>query len=195
VATFFVPLGLWIGALAVFLVLRPASRRALTSTASNGRLVVSAVGRASVITAAQALLLVALLHTTTGVSWALLPATLGFSVLMALAFTAFHYFLTVALGRAGLVVSLLALAIQVTSTGGIYPIQLLATPFQVISPLMPLTYAVNGMQGIITGGDPGGVVASALILLGFGVGSMLLALLAVRRSRRAGAIGLVPSTL
>jgi putative membrane protein len=195
VATFFVPLGLWIGALAVFLVLRPASRRALTSTASNGRLVVSAVGRASVITAAQALLLVALLHTTTGVSWALLPATLGFAVLMALAFTAFHYLLTVALGRAGLVVSLLALAIQVTSTGGIYPIQLLATPFQVISPLMPLTYAVNGMQGIITGGDPGGVVASALILLGFGVVSMLLALVAVRRSRRARAIGLVPSTL
>ena len=155
----------------------------------------SAVGRASLLTAAQAVLLVALLHVTTGVSWALLPATLGFSVLTALAFTAFHYLLTVALGRAGLVVSLFALAIQLTSTGGIYPIQLLATPFQIISPLMPLTYAVNGMQGILTGGDPGGVVASALILLAFGVGSMLLALVAVRRSRRADAIGLVPSTV
>jgi putative membrane protein len=195
VATFFVPLGLWVGALAVFLVLRPASRSALTSTARNGRLVVSAVGRASLITAAQAVLLVALLHVTTGVSWALLPATLGFSVLTALAFTAFHYLLTVALGRAGLVVSLFALAIQLTSTGGIYPIQLLATPFQIISPLMPLTYAVNGMQGILSGGDLGGVVASTLILLGFGVGSMLLALVAVRRSRRADAIGLVPRTL
>jgi len=195
VATFFVPVGLWVGALAVFLVLRPLTRRALTSTATNGRLVVSAVGRASFITAAQAVLLVALLHGTTGVSWALLPATLGFSVLTALAFTAFHYLLTVALGRAGLVVSLFALAIQLTSTGGIYPIQLLATPFQIISPLMPLTYAVNGMQGILTGGDPSGVVASALILLGFGVGSVLLALLAVRRSRRADAIGLVPRTL
>ena len=195
VATFFVPVGLWVGALAVFLVLRPLTRRALTSTATNGRLVVSAVGRASFITAAQAVLLVALLHGTTGVSWALLPATLGFSVLTALAFTAFHYLLTVTLGRAGLVVSLFALAIQLTSTGGIYPIQLLATPFQIISPLMPLTYAVNGMQGILTGGDPSGVVASALILLGFGVGSVLLALLAVRRSRRADAIGLVPRTL
>src|SRR5690606_37878163 len=41
VATFFVPLGLWIGALAVFLVLRPVTRRALASTASNGRLVAS----------------------------------------------------------------------------------------------------------------------------------------------------------
>jgi len=51
------------------------------------------------------------------------------------------------------------------------------------------------MQGILTGGDPSGVVASALILLGFGVGSVLLALLAVRRSRRADAIGLVPRTL
>ncbi len=35
-----------------------------------------------------------------------------------------------ALGRAGLVVSLFLLAVQITSTGGIYPIQLLSTPFQ-----------------------------------------------------------------
>jgi putative membrane protein len=41
VATFFIPLGLWVGALAVFLVLRPITRRALTSTARNGRLVAS----------------------------------------------------------------------------------------------------------------------------------------------------------
>lgn len=195
IATFFVPLGLWIGALAVFLVLRPVTRRALTSTARNGRLVASAIGRASLVTGAQAVLLVALLHLAVGVSWALLPATLAFSLLTAAAFTAFHYLLTVALGRAGLVVSLFLLAVQVTSTGGIYPIQLLSTPFQVISPLLPLTYAVQGMQGIIAGGNPGGIVSAALILLAFGVGSTALALLAIRRTRRASALGLVPSTI
>jgi putative membrane protein len=192
VATFFVPLGLWIGALAVFLVLRPVTRRALTSTARNGRLVASAIARASVVTGAQAVLLTALLHGALGVGWNLLPATLGFSLLTALAFTAFHYLLTIGLGRAGLVVSLFLLAVQVTSTGGIYPIQLLSTPFQVVSPFLPLTYAVNGMQGILSGGDPGSVVVSALTLLAFGVGSVVIALFAIRRTRRAGALGLVP---
>ena len=195
VATFFIPLGLWIGALAVFLVLRPVTRRALTSTASNGRLVAAAIGRASAVTAAQAVLLVALLHLTVGVAWTLLPVTLLFSLLMAFAFTAFHYLLTIGLGRAGLVVSLFVLAVQVTSTGGIYPIQLLSTPFQLVSPLLPLTYAVNGMQGILSGGDPGAVVASALTLLAFGAGSTILALFAIRRTRRATALGLVPSTV
>jgi len=193
VATFFVPLGLWLGALAVFLVLRPVTRRALTSTARNGRLVASAIARASAITAAQAVLLVALLHGALGVAWTLLPATLAFSLLTAVAFTAFHYLLTIGLGRAGLVVSLFALAVQITSTGGIYPIELLSSPFQVVSPFLPLTYAVQGMQGIIAGGNPGGVVTAALTVLAFGVGSVLLSLVAIRRTRRAVALGLVPS--
>ncbi len=194
VATFFIPLGLWVGALAVFLVLRPDTRRALTSTARNSRLVASAIGKASLVTIAQALLLVALLHGALGVAWSLLPATLGFAVLTAIAFTAFHYLLTIGLGRGGLIVSLFLLAVQVTSTGGVYPIELISAPFQLVSPFLPLTYAVNGMQGILSGGDPGGVIASAAVLLAFGLASTLLALVAIRRTRRAEALGLVPAT-
>ena len=193
-ATFFVPLGLWIGALAVFLVLRPVTRRALASTAQNGRLVFSALLRAGAVTAAQAALLVALLHVSLGVSWALLPATAAFALLTAFAFTAFHYLLTVGLGRAGLVVSLFVVAIQVTATGGLYPIELLAMPFQWISPLLPLTYGVSGMQGIISGGSAGDVIGAAVALAGFALGSILLSLVAIRRTRRAGAIGLLPRT-
>lgn len=194
IATFFVPLGLWIGALAVFLVLRPVTRRALASTANNSRLVASALLRAFIVTAAQAALLVALMHISLGVSWASLPATAGFALLMAMAFTAFHYLLTIGLGRAGLVVSLFMLAIQVTSTGGIYPIQLLSSPFQLISPFLPLTYGVGGMQGIIAGGSAATVVTAALALAGFGAVSVILSLLAIRRVRRAGAIGMVPQS-
>ena len=194
IATLFVPLGLWMGALAVFLVLRPVSRRALASTAGNGRLVVWMLARAGAITAAQALLIVGLLHTTLGLSWSLLPATAGISLLMAAAFTAFHYFLTVWLGRVGLVVSLLLVAIQVTSTGGLYPIQLLATPFQWISPLLPLTYGVQAMQSIISGADAAGIGLSVVVLLAFGLGSVLLALATIRRSRVALRLGLVPAS-
>ncbi len=194
VATILVPLGLWVGALAVFLLLQPVAKRTLTSTARNSRVVASAILRASLVTGAQAVLLVALLHLALGVAWSLLPATLAFSLLTAVSFTAFHYLLTIGLGRAGLVVSLFALAVQVTSTGGIYPIELLASPFQVVSPFMPLTYAVQGMQGIIAGGNPAGVISAVAILAGFGVASVLLALLAVNRTRRARSLGLVPAT-
>lgn len=195
IATLFVPLGLWIGALAVFLVLRPLTRRALASTASNGRLVSSALFKAFAVTAAQAVLLVALLHVTLGVAWNLLPATLGVSLLMAAAFTAFHYVLTVAFGRAGLVVSLLLLAIQITATGGLYPIELVATPFQAVSPLLPLTYGVSAMQAIISGGASASILVSVVALVGFGLASVIVSLFAIRKSRTAVSLGLVPAGL
>ncbi|MGV8969979.1 MAG: YhgE/Pip family protein [Microbacteriaceae bacterium] len=195
IATLFVPLGLWIGALAVFLVLRPLTRRALASTASSGRLVASALIKAGAITAAQAGLLVLLVHVSLGVAWSLLPATLGLALVMAAAFTAFHYVLTLLFGRAGLVVSLLLLAIQVTTTGGLYPIEILATPFQVLSPLLPLTYGVSAMQGIIAAGAPSSILVSVLALVAFGCGSVLVSLFALRKTRTAASLGLVPVTV
>ncbi len=192
VATFVVPLGLWVGAFAAFLVLPRLSRRAMASTASGARLTASTFGRAALVTSASAMLLVVVLHTAIGVSISMLPATVLFSLVMALAFTAVHYALTVALGRAGMVVSLLLLAIQVTATGGVYPIQLLSTPFQAISPFLPLTYGVDGMQAIIAGGAPGTALSAGVALVLFGAVSMIIASVALRQRRKAGALGLVP---
>ncbi|MES2172260.1 MAG: hypothetical protein V4479_16295, partial [Actinomycetota bacterium] len=96
------------------------------------------------------------------------------------------------LGRGGLVVSLFLLAVQITSTGGLYPVQLLAGPFQSISPFLPLTYGVQGMQAIIAGGSAGPAITAALVILVFGLASVFIALFAVRRTRRARALGLTP---
>ncbi|MEP6843514.1 MAG: YhgE/Pip family protein [Pseudolysinimonas sp.] len=192
VATFFLPLGLWIGALAVFLVMRPVTRRILASTAASSRVVGATLLRASAITAAQALLLVVLLHTAVGISWAYLPATLVFTLLTAGAFTAFHYLLTIGLGRAGLIISLFLLALQIAAVG-VVPVQLLSAPFQAISPFLPLSWAVNGMQQIVTGGSAGAAIGSAVALLAFGLASVVVANLAIRRTRRAAALGLVPA--
>jgi putative membrane protein len=192
VATFLLPLALWIGALAVFLVMRPVTRRILASTAASSRVVGATLVRAGAITAAQALLLVVLLHTAVGVSWAFLPATLLFTLLAAAAFTAFHYLLTIGLGRAGLIISLFLLALQIAAVG-VAPLQLLSAPFQAISPYLPLSWAVNGMQQIVTGGSAASAIGSAVALLAFGLASVVVANLAIRRTRRAAALGLVPA--
>jgi putative membrane protein len=192
VSTFFLPLGLWIGALAVFLVMRPVTRRILASTAASSRVVGATLVRAGAITAAQALLLVLLLHTAVGIGWASLPATLAFSLLTAAAFTAFHYLLTIGLGRAGLIISLFLLALQIAAVG-VAPLQLLSPPFQAISPFLPLSWAVDGMQQIITGGSAASAIGSAVALLAFGLASVVIANLAIRRTRRARALGLVPA--
>src|SRR5690606_21209218 len=61
IGTYFVPLGLWVGALAIFLVLPRLSRRVLASTAASGRVLGSEAVRSGGVAALQALLLVLLL--------------------------------------------------------------------------------------------------------------------------------------
>jgi putative membrane protein len=191
VSTILLPTALWIGALAVFLWLRPFSRAVLASSASTARLTTRTFARAGGIAAAQVLLLVGFLHLALGVAWSSFPATLGFSLLVALAFTAFHQFLTTAFGRVGAVVSLVLLALQLAATGGLYPIELLSGPFQAISAISPMTYAVSGIQSILTGGSAGTVLTAALFLAGMLVVSILLALVALARRRRPVEIGWV----
>ncbi|MFP7759784.1 YhgE/Pip family protein [Marisediminicola sp. LYQ85] len=188
VSTFFVPLGLWLGALAIFLVARLPSASSLGSTARGTRIVGVTLGRASIVAAVQALLLVLLLHTTLDVAWSLVGWTTALAIVMAVSFTALHYLLTLAFGRVGLVVSLLLLAIQATATGGVYPVEVLAGPFEAISPALPLTYGVAGMQAVLTGADPGAIVGSILALLAFGVLSALLSVAVLSRVRRTTAI-------
>jgi putative membrane protein len=195
IGTYFVPLGLWVGALAIFLVLPRLSRRVLASTAGSGRVLGSEAVRAGGVAALQALLLVLLLHLVAGVSWALLPATLGLSLVAALAFTAFHQLLTVGLGRTGLVISLLVLGVQLASVGGILPSQALAGPFAWISSVSPLGWASTGLQQIVAGGSVGVAVGSGFALAAFGAASLLASRLVIRRARRASVLRmLLPAT-
>jgi putative membrane protein len=185
----FVPIGLWIGAVAIFLLLKRVSALALASTASSGRIVLRGMARAVALALAQSVVLVALLHTALGVTWALVPSTLAFSMLLAIVFAAVHYLLTVAFGRVGIMVSLLLLALQLTAVGGLFPVEIVASPFQFISPLLPLTYAVQGMQGIVSGVGGADVAGAAIALILFGAISLLLSFLLVARKRGAKAFG------
>ncbi|TFD59558.1 YhgE/Pip family protein [Cryobacterium sp. Hh38] len=186
----FVPVGLWIGALVVFLLFKPLTASALASTTSTGRLLRRGLGRAFAIVAGQAVLVTVLLHTALDVAWTLLPATLGFALLLAFVFVAVQHWLSVAFGRVGIVISLVLLALQLAAASGLYPIELVAAPFQALSPFLPLTWAVNGLQAIVSESGGADVAAAAAILLLFAIGSVLLSFWSVARARGARSFGL-----
>lgn len=191
----FAPIGLWLGAMAMFLVFRPFGREALRSSASTVGLVARTLARASLIAFAQAVAVVGLMHGAHGVSWTLLPQTFAFSALLALAFTAVHAFLTAWLGRAGLVVSLMLVALQLAASGGLYPIEVLSGPFQVISPFLPLTWAVQGMQLIVSGAGGAAVATAAGVIVLFGVLAALGTTVVVGRRRGIRSIGFAATAL
>jgi putative membrane protein len=191
VSTLLLPVALWLGALALFLWLRPFSAGVLASAVSTGRLTLRTFGRAAVFAGLQVVPIVAFLHLALSVEWSLLPATLGFSLVVALAFTAFHQLLATAFGRIGAIVSLVLLALQLASTGGLYPIEILSGPFQAISAISPLSYAVSGIQAIFTGGSGGTVLTALLVMALLLLVSLLLSAAALRRRRRPVEIGWV----
>lgn len=191
----FVPVGLWLGALALFLVFRPFGREALRSTTSTGGLVWRTLARAGLIALAQAVTVVLLLHGVMGVAWSLLPQTLAFAALLALVFSSLHAFLTVWLGRAGLLISLVLVALQLTASGGLYPVEVLSGPYQVISPFLPLTWAVQGMQFIVSGAGGGSVAMAAGVLVVFGLVGVLGTAIVVGRRRGIRSIGFAAAAL
>jgi putative membrane protein len=175
----FVPVGLWIGALAIFLVMKPLSAIALASTATTARLVWRSLARGFAIAAAQALAVVLLLH-----------GVLGVALLLAFVFVAINHFLTAAFGRIGIVVSLLLLTLQLVAVGGLYPIELVAAPFRLISPFLPLTWAVQGIQAIVSGGSGADVGGAVGVLVIFALVAVSLSLAVVARKRGARSFAL-----
>lgn len=189
IGTVFIPFGLWIGALTIFLLLRPVSASALASTASTGRLVLRSVGQGTAIAALQSLVVVGLLHATLGVPWNLVSATVPFAAFVAVIFTLVHHALVAAFGRFGIVLSLVLLALQLTASGGLYPLEIIAEPFQAVSSFLPLTWAVQGMQAIVTGGSGADVAASVLALAVIGLVAAAVSFQVVASRRGARSIG------
>jgi putative membrane protein len=61
------------------------------------------------------------------------------------------YSLTSALGNAGKSLAIIILVLQITATGGTFPVQILPPFFQAIHPFLPLTYAIGALREVIGG--------------------------------------------
>jgi putative membrane protein len=183
-----VPIGLWLGALATMLVVRPAAPAVSGTAATAGAILRRVLARASLVAVGQAALVTVLLATSGGVDLALAPGVFGLTLVIALALTALHAALVLGLGRAGLVASLLLLVVQLVAVGGLIPVVALAEPFPSLSALLPLTYAVDGLQALLAAGDASRIGAAIGAMVLVAVVSLVLARLAVGRARRLGAL-------
>lgn len=61
------------------------------------------------------------------------------------------YSLTSAFGNAGKAIAIVILVLQITATGGIFPVEILPPFFQFIHPYLPLTYAVGALREVVAG--------------------------------------------
>jgi putative membrane protein len=192
IAAVAVPLALWLGAFAIYLVLAPFTRRALDSTASTFRVVVSALAPAAVLAVAQAAIVAAVLFAV-GAHPAHLVGSILFSLLMSLVFVALHQGLVALCGQAGRLLSLALVVVQVAAAAVIIPNGLSSPFYTGLSTVLPLSHAITGMQTLITGGSPEVVGQAVAVLVVFGLIGLVLSLVAASRQRSRNVVVVHPS--
>lgn len=95
---------------------------------------------------------------------------------MSLVFTLIVYTFVVTFGNAGKALAVLMLVVQISTSGGAYPLQVLPQWFQNISPFLPATHAVNAMRSAIAGIYQNDFWVSLGLLAAFALPALLLGL-------------------
>jgi putative membrane protein len=96
-----------------------------------------------------------------------------FGLLISLVFMLIVYTLVSVFGNIGKALAIVMLVLQIAGSGGTYPVVLLPKFFQIISPFLPFTYAVDLMREAV-----GGIIwqkglRDALLLSLFGLAAVL----------------------
>jgi putative membrane protein len=184
-APFFLPLALFIGSLIVWMLLTPLQTRAIVNGVTALRVVLASYWPALLLGICQVLLMYTVVHFGVGLQARYALGTVAFLGLIAASFLAmiqaFNALLGVAVGR---VFTLAFLMFQLVSSGGVYPVETTAKPFQILHPYDPMTYAVNGLRQLTVGGIDERMWTSVAVLAGILVVSLAASSWAARRDRQ-----------
>ena len=182
-APYFIPLSLWVGAMIAYMLLQPLNKRALASGAPAWRIAMAGWLPVAAIGFAQVGALMSVLHWGLGLEMARGVGTVGFLLLVTVCFTSIVQFLNARFGPAGRILVLALLMLQLTSAGGTYPIQTSPGFFNALHPFLPMTYVVEGLRHLITGGGMGPVWRACAVLLAFTLGALALTAVTARRKQ------------
>ncbi|MFF3857860.1 YhgE/Pip family protein [Streptomyces sp. NPDC002209] len=179
-APYFIPLSLWVGAMVAYMLIAPLNRRALAAGASPWRIAFAGWLPVVGIGVVQVLALMSVLHWGLGLELAHPALAIGFLALATACFAAMVQWLNAKFGAAGRILVLVVLMLQLTSAGGTYPVETSPAFFNWIHPYLPMTYIVEGLRRLISGGDLTRVWVGCAVLVAFTAGSLLLTSLAAR---------------
>ncbi|MGW1190119.1 YhgE/Pip family protein [Streptomyces sp. NPDC002559] len=182
-APYFIPLSLWVGAMVAYMLIQPLNRRALAAGASAWRIAFAGWLPVAAIGLLQVAALMAVLHWGLGLQMTRAAGTIAFLALVTCCFAAIVQWLNARFGAAGRILVLAVLMLQLTSAGGTYPVQTSPGFFNAIHPYLPMSYIVEGLRRLITGGGLGPVWQGSAVLLAFTAGALALTAVAARRKQ------------
>ncbi|WP_341579782.1 YhgE/Pip family protein [Microbacterium schleiferi] len=180
-APFFAALAGWIGIYALFLIVKPISRRAVTALHSPVRVTLAGWLTPGLLGGLQMLALFGILAAALGFAFTHPLATLGVMVFASLTYAAIILALNVWLGSVGQFLGLVLMVLQLVTAGGTFPWQTLPEPLTWLHHILPMGYVVDGMRQLMYGGDLARVGTDLGILSLWLVGALAFAAIGVAR--------------
>lgn len=173
VATFYIPLSLWIGCVVLISML---SIRVKGFKVKSWEEYFGKLGLFQILAMLQSIILtIALLFLNVQNSNPCL--LLGSNIFISLCFMTFIYSIVSALGNIGKFLSIIIMVFQISSSGGMYPIQLLPRFFQILNKSLPMTYAIKITKEVIIAPIRDIMIHNGLILLIYPIIGLILALI------------------
>lgn len=163
-APMFISLALWIGGIAIFLVLPALDRR----PGPGETWWMAAVRPAA--TAGGFALIQAILATVV-TNWAVelhavnLGGLIGIAILASFTFVAVNQACIAMLGYRGRFVSIVLLLLQIASMGATFPVETMPAFFGWIHPFLPMSYTQLSIRAMIAGSGASGIVGQTVLML------------------------------
>ncbi|MEB9457130.1 YhgE/Pip domain-containing protein [Bacillus anthracis] len=148
---YFLSLGLFVGALLLSIVY--PLRDTVGIPKSGFSWFISKFGVLLSVGVIQAVVADVILLFGLGVEVQSIPYFILFSIVTSLAFIALIQCLVTAFGDAGRFIAIITLIIQLTTSAGTFPLELIPKFLQPFNAWLPMTYSVSGLKAVVSSGD------------------------------------------
>ncbi|CJI16850.1 integral membrane protein [Streptococcus pneumoniae] len=148
---YFLSLGLFVGALLLSIVY--PLRDTVGVPKSGFSWFISKFGVLLSVGIIQAIVADVILLFGLGVEVQSIPYFILFSIITSLAFIALIQCLVTAFGDAGRFIAIITLIMQLTTSAGTFPLELIPKFLQPFNAWLPMTYSVSGLKAVVSSGD------------------------------------------
>lgn len=170
-APYFLSLGLFVGALMLSILYPMVEPAVIPKNAFSW--FASKFGVLAIVGIVQALIAAAILLLGLKIEVQSVPLFILFSIVTSLVFVALIQFFVTCFGNPGRFMAIIILILQLTTSAGTFPLELIPTPLQFFNSFLPMTYTVQGFKAVISSGDFSYMWSNVAILGGFIVLFML----------------------
>ena len=182
VAPFYIALSMWVGAIITCVIVKPGT--SIGTKYTPVEIYFGKLGLFIILSLLQGCVTAGGLMML-GIDIVNPPLFIFSALLVSVTFMTLIYSLISALGLVGEAIAIIFLVLQISGTGGIYPIEIMDPFFKILYPYLPMTYGINLIRGSLLGVVWPNYLTALGVIVGILIVTLILGTLAKIKADRA----------